>query len=149
MTGIQLTTAGDTVVEAIGNTASNAVSTAEGGGGGVSVAYVRAQASVGKSGEERQSVHVTVDGTKVVAGGDIELRVYNEGAALANIVRGTNISLGAVDVEELPTYGWYATGRRRQGPSRTDLRKRQRQHSFRGRHVRRERGAWHDDWHRL
>ena len=110
MTGIQLTTAGDTVVEAIGNTASNAVSTAEGGGGGVSVAYVRAQASVGKSGEERQSVHVTVDGTKVVAGGDIELRVYNEGAALANIVRGTNISLGAVDVEELPTYGWYATG---------------------------------------
>ena len=110
ISGVALTASGDVVAEAIGNTASEAVSTAEGGGGGVSVAYVRAQASVGGSDPERQSVHVTVDGAQIRAGGDIELRAYNTGRARANIERGTNVSLSSVDVEELPTFAWYSTG---------------------------------------
>ncbi len=101
---------GDVVVEAIGNTASNAAANTGGGGGLLNTDSSTASASVGSGSNDTQKVSVQVKGGSITADGDIELRSYNTGEAKAEIRKGISVGIiGNINDKALPTNAWYTT----------------------------------------
>ena len=108
--GILVNASGTFTAEAVGNTISDAVAASEGGGGLVTSGINTANAKVGGSETDPQTVRIIVRDSIIQAVRDITLRAYNTGNARANIERGLNVAAGNLSVSVLPTNAWYDTG---------------------------------------